>query len=269
MISSFNELIINLDEQEKFLPELWLPANIRSSILKMVEVLAPNSIVNIKMQQLNFAFTDVYLEFNDLILKLENISATNLYAPALINSIKSRMEPIFNTLLFRTGIFLDKRLKPLLKNKYVEDIINYLCLLNERFNFISTNETKNDSDIIENRDSSLLDQHLGTMEVHYDDKKRYTPWDIIRIKKTHRLDLKVDILNYWNEKNKNGCRISKIALSILSIPSTQVTVERSFSDLEFIFRNKRSPLRSQLIEDIIFLRLLTLKLFFYFSEKKI
>jgi hypothetical protein len=66
---------------------------------------------------------------------------------------------------------------------------------------------------------------------------------------------KPDALKYWEEKCEALPILSRIALDIVCVPMTEVTVERLFSHLNFILTKRRNRTKGSLIKDILFLRL--------------
>lgn len=64
-----------------------------------------------------------------------------------------------------------------------------------------------------------------------------------------------DILNYWKQRRHTNPRIYRLAREILSIPSTQVTVERLFSQLKFVMQDNRMRLSDQSVKDLMLLKM--------------
>lgn len=78
--------------------------------------------------------------------------------------------------------------------------------------------------------------------------------ELTEYEKLSRLSPAESIMEFW--KNQEMLPILKeIATDILSIPVTEVSVERMFSHLTFILNRYRSSLKADLLEDIMFLRL--------------
>lgn len=70
-----------------------------------------------------------------------------------------------------------------------------------------------------------------------------------------RIPLNSNILLFW-DSNKNSClELSMVAKVILSIPMTQVSVERNFSALKFILEDKRSNLTKKNLDNILMVKL--------------
>ena len=70
-----------------------------------------------------------------------------------------------------------------------------------------------------------------------------------------RLRADTDIMDFWKKQKLAFPLLSIVALTILSIPITEVDVERLFSHLTFIHSKLRNCLTSSMISNIIFLRM--------------
>lgn len=64
-----------------------------------------------------------------------------------------------------------------------------------------------------------------------------------------------DILRYWKQRKVSNPRLYRIAMALLSIPSTQVTVERLFSQLKLVITDSRTKLGDKMIKDIMLLKM--------------
>lgn len=62
-------------------------------------------------------------------------------------------------------------------------------------------------------------------------------------------------LAYWQNKCDSMPTLSSAALDINCVPMTEVSVERLFSHLNFIFTKRRNRTSGGIIEDVLFLRL--------------
>lgn len=63
------------------------------------------------------------------------------------------------------------------------------------------------------------------------------------------------ILKFWEEQKNNYRELYEVALIIFSIPPSQATVERSFSQFSFVFDCRRSRISSKLLEEILLIKL--------------
>lgn len=70
-----------------------------------------------------------------------------------------------------------------------------------------------------------------------------------------RLKRNEKVLRYWASMAVTNPDLHKLAMSVIALPVTQVSVERAFSCLKFIFSPLRSSLNEKVLEDILFIRL--------------
>lgn len=66
---------------------------------------------------------------------------------------------------------------------------------------------------------------------------------------------RADPIDWWLDNQEKFPLLSPIALDIVSVPLTEVSVERLFSHLNLILTKNRSSLKGALLDDILFLRL--------------
>lgn len=64
-----------------------------------------------------------------------------------------------------------------------------------------------------------------------------------------------DILSYWKQRRYTNPRVYRLAREVLAIPSTQVTVERLFSQLKFVMQDNRMRLSDQSVKDLMLLKM--------------
>lgn len=65
---------------------------------------------------------------------------------------------------------------------------------------------------------------------------------------------KIDIIEFWSEKTAVYPLLKEVVIAILSIPGTQVSVERLFSAVPFILNQFRSNLLGVTLENILLLQ---------------
>lgn len=64
-----------------------------------------------------------------------------------------------------------------------------------------------------------------------------------------------DIMRYWKQRKVCSPYLYQIAMALLSIPSTQVTVERLFSQLKLLLSDSRVRLGNTMMKDIMVLKM--------------
>lgn len=103
---------------------------------------------------------------------------------------------------------------------------------------------KSFADLLKNLDPSNIDEpnqlpsHLET--------------DLIMYKRQQRLPLSYNILKFWGSQNN---ALSVVAHTVLATPSTQVSVERLFSALKYIYADQRNRLTPFNLEHILLVKM--------------
>lgn len=62
------------------------------------------------------------------------------------------------------------------------------------------------------------------------------------------------VLNFWNSQKKNYPILYQVSQVVFSIPGTQVSVERLFSEMKFVINDLRASLLAESIDDIMLVR---------------
>lgn len=76
--------------------------------------------------------------------------------------------------------------------------------------------------------------------------------DITALQYQKRLDKKTDVYKYWNQHpNKD---LGSLCNTVISLPVTQVSVERTFSGLNYILNDLRFKMKDDIIDSIMVLR---------------
>lgn len=65
----------------------------------------------------------------------------------------------------------------------------------------------------------------------------------------------IDVLAYWKGKMATDKELAELALVVLSLPASQVSVERAFSLLPLIFTKMRTKTGDEMLEELLFVRL--------------
>lgn len=70
-----------------------------------------------------------------------------------------------------------------------------------------------------------------------------------------QIHYKTNILDDWEARKEVHPELYEVACIIYGIPPSQVTVERAFSAMAFVFNPKRSKLSQKMLEDILMIKL--------------
>lgn len=69
-----------------------------------------------------------------------------------------------------------------------------------------------------------------------------------------RENVETNVLEYWRARRTTHRELSQLASIVLAVPSTEVSVERLFSNVRFILNPLRASLKSTSLDDIILIR---------------
>lgn len=64
-----------------------------------------------------------------------------------------------------------------------------------------------------------------------------------------------DIVEYWNKRKFCNPRLHRLALAVISAPSTQVTVERLFSRTKIVLSDYRMKLSDETLKNLMLLKM--------------
>lgn len=192
---------------------------------------------------------------------IENGESTTNFASTFLEKILIREKELLRYPTMLCAIYLDRRYKKELKNAEHIAIAKYtLANLYERvLSNRQQSQPSNDSELdsfeiyLRQGDSSIN----ATTEIYSnifdraDFMKKLEEFD----EKSVHINHKSDILRDWNERKADHPELYELACIIYGIPPTQVTVERSFSAMAFVFNPKRAKLGQQMLEDILMIKL--------------
>lgn len=77
---------------------------------------------------------------------------------------------------------------------------------------------------------------------------------LMEFRATPRLRRQEDLLHYWERRKISDPELYLLAIIVNAVPMTQVSVERLFSAMKFIYSDLRANLDPQLTEDILLIR---------------
>jgi hypothetical protein len=81
--------------------------------------------------------------------------------------------------------------------------------------------------------------------------------------KENRVDKDTNVLQYWLGRKSSNPVLFQLSQIVLSVPATQVSVERLFSSLKFILSSQRSQMSEELLNNVLIIR--ANKLFYIFG----
>ncbi|XP_062537149.1 uncharacterized protein LOC134205669 [Armigeres subalbatus] len=186
-----------------------------------------------------------------------------------------RLQKLTETAQFKACLYIDPRFNYIGSNRMSsadkELAQNYLLELWERLNEldgIGVKETSYQSNHDESND--FVEQYLNKyferdtpgssgQALPADDKilQQIKELELRPKVRMHSLPTedRFDIVQYWNTMRTSHHDVHRLAVAILSAPSTQVTVERAFSGLKLVLTDQRQNLSDHRIQDLMILKL--------------
>jgi hypothetical protein len=194
-------------------------------------------------------------------------------AKSLHRCLQAKEEEIFENHVILAGWFLDKSLSLLpemnrdeRKKRKAKDIIrtvskkkNLLLGVVETFDIvpemIAEEPVANDGNPFD-----LMLKNLGKESEKKANSQTSQPSDALEeeLKKYEASYAPIprqNAMTWWKNRSTDFPILSAIAFDIISVPVTEVTVERLFSHLKIVVNRHRSLLKGDLINDILFLRM--------------
>ena len=228
---------------------------------ELQKILQISSEVTRKMQAEDLLVTDFIYLWISMKFELSKRATQSQFAKSLLECIEKRGEQIFNNKVIITGWFLDKS----------------LYLLNEMNNDESKKQTARDIIKVVSRKRNTLDQTQNsaevTMEIDVDEQETMEKTDsfdkllqslgnsksrsslrsnrpesslidreIAAYEKFPAPTQRCNSITWWKEHQEKCPLLAPIAFTIISAPTTEVTVERLFSHLKYRHRLVIIPL---------------------------
>lgn len=228
------------------------------SLFHVLEVLA---IATKKVQEANFALTDLYGVWLHITMQLESSPHVE-YSSILLRCLNTRKSLLLNHPAMVCGVFLDPRFYSELTP---EQKSNARLMIQKVY--MRLHKIKNKGEISGIDDISLVEKYFiekcamrpeAAVETHESEFNKELETYESNMKRLHS-DLSV--IDFWDGQLEESKRIAnlhslkEVAMNLVSIPSTQVPCERDFSHLAFVFSKYRSLLDQKLLEFILIIRL--------------
>ncbi|CAK1591073.1 unnamed protein product [Parnassius mnemosyne] len=276
------ESILNLKDICATSELLYLPDETWNDLDLFLKSMLPGKKLTKILQKEQLTMGDFYIEWMKCQFELQKINT--LLARQIICHMKHRQDVLFDNNAFLSAIYLDPRVNSTLTNEQQSiaqtNLINLyihiqkMNLLNQKNTHISSSvETENmpstSNDIQAVGSCQCLEDFLNSS---YIEKHVHNISTLVRrtdltgeITNTLKASFKIfleepllksseSVLKFWEEKQLIYPQLYQLARVALSVPATQVSVERLFSALKFIVSNLRMNLKDDIIEDILFVR---------------
>lgn len=240
-------------------------------ILKIIsEALTPAKIATKKLQGEQLLVGDFFESW--LRCKFSVKAVGSSLAQCLYECMERREKLLFNNTAILSAIYMDPRWHIMLTETQRAAAETHMLSVWHRLEVLQPSEPNNSNqnqiniqnliDVIEPNESLVMDPIekllLRRESVISAEQTSLTKRDIKKIinevTRIQRLPRSENILKYWEKRRYSDPYLYQLAITVLSVPVTQVSVERIFSHLKFILNYLRSRLRSNVVNDILFVR---------------
>ncbi|CAI6355747.1 unnamed protein product [Macrosiphum euphorbiae] len=260
--------------------QIILSSNDWNSVEKIITALEPAKIATVQMQSNSLTPGDVYGIWLKTQMCLSKIDIQ--LSKTLIKNMAERQKNIFTNPVFESAIYLDPRYQHLMsvasKTRAVIHLVNTYNLIK---NIKNNNDTDKEQDIddptaenenietgFEENVSNDFQLYLQSLSqcVHLSSQSSSSSTGstgTVAISIMSLLNLfdnqpilqhDENILSYWENKKIECPELYELSQVVMAVPTTQVSVERSFSSLKFVLGDLRSNLGSELLEKIMLIR---------------
>lgn len=257
---------VKKEKEFQLILEKW---SVLTEVLKILHV----PFVATKQLQLPvFTLSDFFacwLKIKLQLKKLLNQEMMTNFAEILMEKILKREKELLNYPAMLCAIYLDRRYRKELKNYDHIEIAKrtlanqYERLLSKRQHLQTEKEPEPENAVdsfeeyLRQSDETFSMSPLDVASTNDERFDRYAFMEMLQkyeenvTRKHHALSLFED----WESLKAEYPELYQLATIIYGIPPTQVTVERSFSAMSFIFNPKRAQLSQEMLENILTIKL--------------
>lgn len=246
-----------------------------TKIEEICVALRPSKICTKRLQAEQLTLSEFFGIWYETKMMTEAIATP--FATLILEQMISREQKLLNNDILLSAVFMDPRYKVLLEKTQIErakshlkHIWNKLMSLNnkEHLNIDCVNEISSSNSSASGSTCDEFENLLKLKQQQHDLEKSHLSSSnesdlcILRVVneletydvEQKRLNRKIDILHFWEEKRKKQPELYKLAMVILSVPATQVSVERLFSGLKFVLSSLRANINENILEDQLLVR---------------
>lgn len=251
-------------KEEKIFQLIMQKWSVLEEVMQILEIAAITTNV---LQSTSFTLSDFFGSWLKMKLKLQHkISNENLttnFARIFHEKILLREKELLRYPAMLCAIYLDRRYKQELKK--AEDIAIAKYALANLYERISSNRQKPQQQQDEceldsfeqylSKNVSVMNESDESIVEHEFNRLDFMEKLKVFDEKFERINHKQSVLQDWETLKADHPEVYTVACIINGIPPTQVTVERSFSAMAFIFNPKRAKLGHTMLENILMIKL--------------
>lgn len=275
--STFNMLNRLLDlkdfckEIEDSNNDVCLPDDVWIGIKMLCDALEPVNDATIRIQREDLTIGDFYGAWLKCRNRIDSLDST--FAGKLLSNMKIREKKLLNNTVFLSVILLDPRFAFLLTDKEIAIACDHLKKLYFEMKKLEEKSKGSNNKVIVDTESAeesvddfekMLQKEQTKMKSQEQSTLSSTQSTlnislilneyIENVVKGKRLPYSTSILDYWKGQKYEKLELYKLSQILMAVPATQVSVERLFSNLSFIYSPLRSKLSENILESIILIR---------------
>lgn len=245
--------------QAKHVPGLHLSEIVWKKLKELYEALAPVAELTQQLQSEKLDVTQFVSFWKTAMYKLEKVD--NITSKKLRESIRKREKLIFSNKIVISSIYLDKRFSFLLKPDEIKIARNFIYSVSTKQKILNGSSEEMHENLLEtsqDKEDSFekaMQELAGNSTQPQMLTKDKLSSEMSVFEKADRLKTSESIMTFWKNRTNDLPVLSSAAIDIISAPVTEVSVERLFSNLNFILNKHRSVMSASLVEDILFLRM--------------
>lgn len=236
------------------------------SLNTICKILTPAKIATKVLQGENLTLSDMYACWINLKLRLEPYKNMPL-GKNLLHKLTSREKKIIDIPLVHSAVYLDLRYQCLLSQDEKKEALSYLVNLWERYYIYRNSNAQSVSSSIQvmpideddpmekllQSKASIASSNSLNISLHVNKERILSA--LGSFNNIYRIDKKTNIFSFWKEKKNLHPELYELATIVFAVPSTQVSVERAFSSLTFIYNDLRTNMNSNILEKVLLIRL--------------
>lgn len=254
----------------------------RWHVLKeLVTVLRVSYKATLALQSPSLTLSDTFGIWLKVIIILESpelkrICKTN-FAKRLLEAMNQRKKIIFENPAMLCAIFLDPRFRMEIlrdeeKTEKAIDMLSQLWIRTEFLRQPELNDSLNDSGRSSNLSIDFNDPRLLTSYLSRDAAPARNGEVNIRneleLFQPDYLPPNANIISFWETQKSENNHLYQLANIIFGIPPTEVEIERHFSELNFVFTQRRRSISEQLLGAVLLIHL-NKPIFFKIKEREL
>lgn len=240
------------------------------TLQELIRVLRIPYDATIALQSPTITVSDCFGIWTKMTLLLEACASKNVFktglAQKLITALNNRKKPIFDTPEMQCSLFLDPRFRRFVLNDrdQTERAKAYAVSIWNRINSLQSNSSSNDE--LENKSSEFhvsideqaeLNRFMGQASTSHQQNQlnglSHGIEDELELFQPDLLPSEKSILEFW--QNQKQSLLYNVAMTVYSIPPTQVKIEQNFSSVGHVFTDRRFNLSCDRLRDILMIHL--------------